>query len=262
MNSNPLPLDDRRFDRLVDGELNEEERRELLTRLDSEPGGWRRCALAFLESQCWRQTFVAVAIEGAVLEPASPAKRRSRSRWPGWVGTGLAMAASFFLMFWVGSTVKQRLGHPSMPAGAMGELAGTAGRQSAPSLSSQPAFSRASQFSNRPLSQEPLGNLADMSPQGRAAPGPWRMVTVSTPAGAGGRGASFRLPAIERDNIDQQWLRSFPPAIPDSVLQAFNRTGHEVQQRRELVPVPLKDGRRLVVPVDQVEVHYVGNETD
>ena len=49
-----LPLDDSRFDRLVDGELSEEERRELLAGLDAEPGGWRRCALAFLESQCWK----------------------------------------------------------------------------------------------------------------------------------------------------------------------------------------------------------------
>jgi hypothetical protein len=87
------------------------------------------------------------------------------------------------------------------------------------------------------------------------------MVTVSQPASAGGPGSSFSVPAVERDNIDPQWLRSFPPAVPDDVLQAFHRTGHEVEQHRELVPVPMKDGRRLVVPVDQVDVHYVGNET-
>jgi hypothetical protein len=74
-------------------------------------------------------------------------------------------------------------------------------------------------------------------------------------------GASFNLPAIERDNVDEQWLRSLPPAIPENVRQALSRTGHQVQQRRELVPVPMQDGRRLIVPVDQVEVHYVGNGT-
>ena len=73
------------------------------------------------------------------------------------------------------------------------------------------------------------------------------------------RNVSFELPAVERDNIDPQWLQELPPAIPDDVLQAFNRTGHQVQQHRELVPVPLKDGRRLVVPVDQVDIHYTGN---
>ena len=50
-----MNTDDTRFDRLVDDELSEEERRELLGRLDDEPGGWRRCALAFLEAQCWKQ---------------------------------------------------------------------------------------------------------------------------------------------------------------------------------------------------------------
>ena len=50
-----MNTDDTRFDRLVDEELSEEERRELLGQLDDEPGGWRRCAIAFLEAQCWRQ---------------------------------------------------------------------------------------------------------------------------------------------------------------------------------------------------------------
>ena len=66
MNTNldNMPLDDSRFDRLVDGELSEAERRELLAGLDSEPGGWRRCALAFLEAQCWKQEFGAIAKSG------------------------------------------------------------------------------------------------------------------------------------------------------------------------------------------------------
>ena len=43
--------DDRRLDLLVDGELSEAERRELLQHMDEEPEGWRRCpALAFLEA--------------------------------------------------------------------------------------------------------------------------------------------------------------------------------------------------------------------
>jgi hypothetical protein len=43
------------LDQLVDGELPEVERRKLLLRLDTEPDGWRRCALAFLEAQSWRE---------------------------------------------------------------------------------------------------------------------------------------------------------------------------------------------------------------
>lgn len=43
------------LDRLVDGELPADARRELLAALDSERDGWRRCALAFIEAQTWRR---------------------------------------------------------------------------------------------------------------------------------------------------------------------------------------------------------------
>ncbi len=99
----------------------------------------------------------------------------------------------------------------------------------------------------------------DGAPHGNPASGPWRLVTVSAPGDGQEPGRSIRVPAIERDSLDDEWLRNLPPAIPDEVLQALARTGHEVQQRRELVPVPLRDGRRLVVPVNQVEVHYTGS---
>ena len=40
-----------KIDRLVDGELGEEERAGLLGELEGDPASWRRCALTFLESQ-------------------------------------------------------------------------------------------------------------------------------------------------------------------------------------------------------------------
>ena len=48
-------FDDDRLDRVVDGELNDAEYRELLRSLEQRPGGWRACALAFLEAQAWRR---------------------------------------------------------------------------------------------------------------------------------------------------------------------------------------------------------------
>ena len=43
------------LDRLVDGALPGDERRALFARLELEPDGWRRCALAFLEAQAWSE---------------------------------------------------------------------------------------------------------------------------------------------------------------------------------------------------------------
>jgi hypothetical protein len=238
-NTDDTPLDDRRFDRLVDGELTEEERRELLASLDDESGGWRRCALAFLQSQCWRDSFAAMMRQGIPGTADVKATRASHSPWPGRLGTILAMAASFLVALWVGSLLQQaRVGHFAAPSGPMGEVARTvSGRE------------------------QPDRSLAGGAPNAPSASSPWRMVTVSSPAGSPRPGASVSLPAVERDNVDEHWLRSLPPAMSDNVVQAFNRTGHQVEQHRELVPVPLQDGRQVVVPVDQVDVHYVGNNT-
>jgi len=61
-----LSIESRLIDRLVDGELPDAERRELLLRFDTEPDGWRRCALAFLEAQTWRQAMTPVVAASGV----------------------------------------------------------------------------------------------------------------------------------------------------------------------------------------------------
>ena len=66
------------LDRLVDGELSAEARRAFFARLDASPEGWKRCALAFLEAQAWRESFVEAAREApasattAVVRPVRP----------------------------------------------------------------------------------------------------------------------------------------------------------------------------------------------
>lgn len=234
--------DDAQFDRLVDDELSQEQRRKLLGRLDSEPGGWRRCALAFLEAQSWKQACRALQegrgneqpepslkYEGSLVRPAVP----HSSVWPGRLGTLLAMAASFLIVFWLGSLM-QDMRHPG--AGNGGQVAQVPPREN---------------FSvDRPQ------NMRPDSPR-QVTSDPWRLVAVS---GADGPdGSTIRLPAVERNDVNQEWLQSLPSAIPDDVRQAFNRTGHQIEQHRQLVPMPLDDGRRLVVPVDQVDVRYIGN---
>jgi hypothetical protein len=55
---NLMDEESRWIGRLVDDELDPTERRALLARFEREPDGWRRCALAFLESQSWREALV------------------------------------------------------------------------------------------------------------------------------------------------------------------------------------------------------------
>jgi len=108
---------------------------------------------------------------------------------------------------------------------------------------------------------EPPEKLGPVAPLSTGSPtSPWQMVTLSAPEGSG-KIAPVRLPARAHDHLDPQWLKDLPQAMPDDVRQALERTGHQVRQHRELLPLPMEDGRRLVVPVDQVDVHYVGNPT-
>src|SRR6185436_10354122 len=97
MNDNKPLNDDFLLDRLVDGELSGSERRQLLESFDKRPEGWRRCALAFLEAQSWREEMWQVARGRAskTNERKSPASSAVPGRKPHWSSmvTWLAMAA-------------------------------------------------------------------------------------------------------------------------------------------------------------------------
>lgn len=107
------------IDRLVDGELSSDERRQLLTSLEAQPDGWRRCALAFLEAQTWRSTMGGLLQEReAPAEPSSiktlapnelasaaPAAHES-SRLH--LGTWFAVAASVVVAFGLGRQMSTR----------------------------------------------------------------------------------------------------------------------------------------------------------
>lgn len=257
-----MSIDDKSFDRLVDDELSEKDRRELLGQLDDEPGGWRRCAMAFLEAQCWKSTLgemanlrnsLSMALQSTrnaanetpIPQEKTPAVRLEKTRQTPWLGRAKilsAMAASFLAALWLGTAAHRAW--MTQPPGA---------------------GNSAIQVADNSRSYQPLQALHDSATnyvggptRVHVHPNPWQMVTVSS-SSDGQHPQSIRVPAVERENVDEQWLRSVPPAIPDNVRQALARTGHQIEQKRELMPVPLQDGRQLVVPVDRVNVRYVGN---
>ncbi len=133
----PAGVDRRLLDRLVDGELSREEYQQALRTLSDQPGGWRQCALAFLESQAWRQSLeaftgkssesgggmssrwdaVATAVESprpdrdAVVRKMASDRKEVRPRGPmlSWLG----LAASVLLAFALGRTSEFGGGAPS-----------------------------------------------------------------------------------------------------------------------------------------------------
>jgi hypothetical protein len=230
-------LDAARLDLLVDGELPEAERRQLLAALEETPGGWRRCALAFLEAQSWKQEMAAISREQ---RPETQAARAvawrgfPRFNW----GTLLAVAASFLFAFGLGVVLRDvwRPAGPAVPAPV--EIAGT------PQTRQRPA---------RPTDRP------DSLPAPETPSGSWELVAVPVANGSD-RAGSVQVPAMELERLDRQWLDSFRrPTLPPELLRALRDSGHRFRRDRLLLPVPMEDGRQLVVPVEQFEFRYVGD---
>jgi hypothetical protein len=218
------------LDRLVDGELSHAEYVGLLSSLETEQEGWRKCALAFLEAQALRSELRGLLAEPTsppVVEPASlppapvePAAKPSAPMTKMWAQWG-ALAASLLLTFW--------LGRGSMPTPAE-----TISRPPQPSPAPAPDLAKSSP---RP----PL----DLSRQGR-------MTLVVD--GANGQTHEVELPVVNGEHIDPQRFLAHPPQIPSDVVDAFHAAGHEIESHREIVPIDIAPGRRVLVPVDRVRV--------
>ncbi|NQU23579.1 MAG: hypothetical protein HQ567_20040 [Candidatus Nealsonbacteria bacterium] len=222
----PHEIDDARFDLLADDELTEAERRQLLGGLDDEPGGWRRCALALLESQQWKRQCGAIAREAG---PEAPDKRPPGRRRQGPGGKTLAaMAACFLVALFLGLVIRD-----------LSHRAGSEGT------------SPAQVADNDPNSPE-RGRRPESMPQ-RDLPQP-----DEPPTQFAGGDDSIAVPVGRVDDLDK-WLQSLPAALPADVQRSLEQTGYRVHQTRELVPMGIEDGRQLVVPVDRVNIRYVGN---
>ena len=230
-------LDNEQLDLLVDGELPGDQRRHLLATLDDVPDGWRRCALAFLEGQSWRGDLRAIAPGAESESHPSPAGRRRSSSGGGWK-TLLAMAASFLIALGLGLLLRD-----AWQSGVPGS-AGPEGVAVTPQLP---------EGSDIPQGERPDGPKRPETPAS-----PYRMVTVALDGGPQGGGQSIRLPARESDHLDEAWLNGFPSPIPADLLNSLRQSGHQVQQQRQLLPLPMEGGGHLVVPFDEVEFRYSG----
>ena len=229
--------DDTKFDRLVDGELPADEYRALVTSLDDEPSGWRRCALAFLESQALAGD-VSVVRRGMTLgeddgnvAPAKPVAAAAPSehkpasfRWT----TMLAMAASFLLAFALGIAMPRWF-----PAGGRGQpviempAAGPAVTAVATGAGQRP----------RHESFKPIGNV---------------QLVVDGPGGDSTRVGD--VPIYELPGSMDQWLADERPALSPEVLQTLQDRGHRVERQIEYVPLQLEDGTRVIVPIERYQI--------
>lgn len=231
------------FDRLIDGELPDDERRQLLQRLERQPDGWRRLALGFLEAQCWRETagsFSPRENDNAGNAPARPLSLLKRKRSS--IGTPLAMAASFLLAFTLGLALRGAWRSANeAPTLASADRSAPAASHDALAGADLPAYAST------------CLNEHDSSNEHDNGWNDWSSASLDEVD-------EYWLPP-ELETSDASALSGSPsPALPQHVVRHLQRLGREVQTERSFWPVTLDDGRRALVPVDRVDIRFVGND--
>ena len=223
-------IDEAEIDRLVDGELSEAERRDLLSRLDAEPDSWRQCAVAFLEAQSWREAMRSISADS--VEPAAVADR-DRASWRR-LRSVLATACSLLLALGVGF--------------AVGDL-----------FDRDPTFAPPEHVAEvkKPMESKPVEEpAADAISESEV---PVRFVAIPAQDPVSGGADSIQMPVVPHEYLGDGWPYQLPAVVPEDVVKTLRRQGREVVQQRRLLPFQAADGSRVVFPVDEVEVVPVRN---
>lgn len=211
------------LDKFVDGELDEAGQRALLARMDDEPDGWRRLALAFVENQAWRENLSAAPIS---VTPARPSHRERANRNPSW----LSIALSVLVALGVG-----------LSAGRVWQ----------------------SKFSGSPNETLPRGTIAKNGETNRANDRVPSVIQGNPQVGLVSftlDGTPIQLPVYDSATAGPATLAKSSSTIPREALRALRNTGHEVKRQNHLWPIELADGRQIVVPVEQLDIQYVGHQ--
>jgi hypothetical protein len=232
------------FDRLVDGELSEAERRHLLGSLDDMPDGWRRCALAFLEAQCWKDELAEIVREPAG-RPQAPSVARRGSWTGGRLGTVLAMAASFLVALILGIAMRDVWRGGGQAGPEQDEFAAVETPDDA--RGAEPVVPESALAQHPPTPGQTPGVMPE-----------WQTVRLAVDKGPDAEPEMVYLPARQVESVDGLWEQSMGSVFPPGLLEEFQRAGYRFRQDRRLVPLRLKDGRQLVLPVNEVEFDYDG----
>lgn len=233
---NARHVEDTLWDRLVDGELTPEEYRALVASLDDSPDGWRRCAIAFLEAQALGRELQALALEAQSCgrRAGGPARRWRVSDWA-WLA--LASAASFLLAFGIAWNVRPGGDVIRGPERLVAErLVPPAG---GPRASSDGQAGGSGQDVREPPSASPLGTVPLLI------------------ARHDGRTEELQLPVYEMTDDVARWFLETATPVPPEVQRALRSLGYEVRRDRRWAPVPARGDRRVLVPIEQVEIRPV-----
>ena len=224
------PLNDDLIDQIVDGALTPAQLHAAIDCLDREPDGWKRCTLAFLEAQCWRESFRLVGAPKATslkAESTSPQQNDVRPIRTGrrWLSRALAasVVAASFALGWLGHD-----GHIG-PRPGVDVAVRSAEPATKPQTLQNPIASRSTAGdAARPAVVEAVGSRYD--------------VTMVAQLRVGSADAQVPLPILAGPGINTEWLKNQPPPVSEHGQAVLQQHGYQVDQRRRLISAIL--GRR------------------
>ncbi len=219
-------MDEKLLGRLVDGELSGEEYSRVVASLEEEPGGWRRCALGFLEAQAWGQELPVVRrnLESAeqLVSAKADTSKPARQQWQ--LLSVLAIAVSFFAAFGLGIVVPRFF---------------VSGPQESVEVGNNYAQPGASEVAV--MEQDNLRNIGN----------------VQLVVDGGEPGDARQLPVYELEQGMDPLLTSSEQAIAPVLIDLLRKQGYEVQHEQQYVPATLEDGRQMIVPLDGYQIRPV-----
>lgn len=247
------------IDRLVDGELTPEERQALILRMQADGELCRQVALAFLEAQEWSKC-LGSALEALNHTEGLPAGVTDKSKLE-----SLPHAAS--------RPLGVQLPHGTTNAAARAKtrsihhLAGTLAAMAASLLlGSVASWWALSQWAVRPAKQSTNPAIAATGrpvENGGAAQVPsasdqsLELVTLPVAVEASGESSDLQFPVVSLAG-NSPVIVSPAGILPQDFWENLRKHGHTIRQQRHFLPVALPDGREGVMPVDQVEIQFVG----
>lgn len=271
------PLDPALLDLLVDGELSPAEERALLLRLEAAPEGWRHCALAFLEAQAWKRA-MRVETGGAAATALAPQPASDLGGGPGSAPTPLRLATADSMSAADSLPAADPLAAAPADRRAADDAARPVGRWLALAAGVLLAFGIGSAVGPRVID----GALGWLSPVGAGGPGLSQIAETTQPGAPGtrpldpgiiatvenkplsyyemefgkpsGDGEPVRVPVVEMPGIDETWLTEHAAELDPEFRAAIDRYGDVLSHERQLIPVRLKDGRTVWMPLQQIRL--------
>jgi len=222
------------IDRLVDGELMGDERRQLLSALEGQPDGWRRCALAFVEAQVLR-TELQQLMRPPAITPASlasravpsPGESESRTfkfRQAAWLAIAAALMIAFGLGRQLGSSKQNVLAKLQNDGDQSADIAETS-KKVPPAVRPRP---------------QPTGDAVTL--------------VVNDHEGVPQR---IRVPLVEGRHLGEQFADAPEWSSSPELARHLSERGLGLAARRRYAPMFFEQANQLVpmiVPVDDAVV--------